>query len=638
MKSKLSISLCIALHAILVLIFAAITVTYETGALNTPLRLSQGTLRAILSIVSQAFTIAYCAALVWLTQRITLHEFTKYPQTLTSIHDKSSAWLGLGSSLQTMGRQVKLASDLLGVSMITVYLLLIFVVHTTLPSIFTFTSQNVTSVSAYPTTLSRQDVISELVLGAGNGVDDLNEVRIGLTNLYAILQVYDALNFPTVGVADSMLYDIIPIIQNPADADVEVNATTFSVDCASLPGAVQESFVYPNATPSQQAPYTFEFDDGKYTFSVTAMGINQFQVLPVINSSLIATDESNDLANLSTLIVATTYPLVDSAANNVTSQAVSINPIWKDSETYGEFHEITGINVVGCNFDVHNSTVHVNAQSRTVNQSSFLSMPVGWHEWAEPGTSEDLLLMETLQAFISNVPSVSSIDDPTLGIPDGTVDIIAYVRPHSLIEQFLQMDIATIRNANLNVSGPITLDELNRCLGRAFAAVLWFYNSASPTSLELVFSDVGAKQRQGQALIPSSVPQERLTVNKISLFAGLAASCALFVLAIGMIIKSGGFVKNDIHHDISGLLPILWFLGHEPRLIAVQHPDLDALRTAGMFKVTGISHSGQHTYTSNGKGQDAEYELGSLTEPMHSSDPLLRQRKNHVCPTCGTEC
>ena len=43
---------------------------------------------------------------------------------------------------------------------------------------------------------------------------------------------------PTVGVMDNVLYDIIPLVPNGI-GPVEVNATTFEVDCGSLPTAQQ---------------------------------------------------------------------------------------------------------------------------------------------------------------------------------------------------------------------------------------------------------------------------------------------------------------------------------------------------------------------------------------------------------------
>ena len=52
------------------------------------------------------------------------------------------------------------------------------------------------------------------------------------TPLHAILSVYDAMDISTVGLRESTLYDIIPVIENAANAGVTVNSTTISVDCS----------------------------------------------------------------------------------------------------------------------------------------------------------------------------------------------------------------------------------------------------------------------------------------------------------------------------------------------------------------------------------------------------------------------
>ena len=75
------------------------------------------------------------------------------------MHDKSSAWLGLVSSLSVLSSQRKLVTDLIGVLIITLYLMCILVVHTTLPATFSVGIANVTVSNAYLTTLARQSSV-----------------------------------------------------------------------------------------------------------------------------------------------------------------------------------------------------------------------------------------------------------------------------------------------------------------------------------------------------------------------------------------------------------------------------------------------------------------------------------------------
>ncbi|KAJ3528628.1 hypothetical protein NM688_g7973 [Phlebia brevispora] len=495
MNSRLTVALCIVLHAVLVLIYVAILATHHAGVYDRPLQLSSGTARTVTTIVSQLFTIVYCAILMLLTQRITLQEFTKRPQTLTAIHDKTSAWLGLGSSLQTLGRQAKLAADFLGVSMITLYLLLIFIVHTTLPGIYGVTTQNVTIFHAYPTMLARQLNASNVFGG----------YAVSSFDPYAILEVYSMLNVTTAGVADSMIYDIIPVVENAANDGVLVNATTFSVDCALIPDVVQTKFWPPTTDFGEGSPatFTFGFGSGNYSVDIATMGQNQFQVQNAIpNGTGIAPLDP-------ALIVASTCPMVDSAGDNGT--AVSINPMW---QPIGQQNVTDGIYLFGCNFNAENSTVYVNPQSQSVIQPPSPPMPTRWHEWAAPNASSDPLV-QLVSLIISSAPPAPYNPGPVF-VTNNTYTAESTTQP-SLIDQFLYMDISTGRNASVGASGPVTITELNWSLARAYAALLWYYNSLSATSLNIAFGDATMQGRnQGQVAIPSPVLQERLSVNTTS--------------------------------------------------------------------------------------------------------------------------
>ncbi|KAJ3534660.1 hypothetical protein NM688_g7102 [Phlebia brevispora] len=616
MNSRLTIALCITLHAILVLIFAAILATYEAGVYNRPLALSSTTTRTVITIVSQSFTIAYCAILALLTQRLTLHDFIKRPQTLTAIHDKSSAWLGLGSSLQTLTRQRKLISDILGVFMITLYLLLIFVVHTTLPDIFGITAQNVTTLATYPTTLGRQSNISG-VLTSGDASNAI----------FSILQVYDTLDLATIGVSENMLYDIIPVIGSPASgAEVEVNATTFSVDCGSLPGIAQANFQIPDSGSEEGIPqYTFGLNGGRYSASLVPMGPNQFQVVPLVDNNEDPTDYK------SMVVVASTYTVVNSTGNNVT--ATSINPVWEitpEGSTVPD-ENISNVVLIGCNFNVQNSTAFVDAQSRSVVHYSAPPNSKSQGEWTDPGIQSDPLLQEFFEYFVQNEPIAQDTMVYEVSVTNVTSNA-TYIPSPSLLEWFLYTDISAKEDPNLyGTLDSVSAEQLSSSLGRAYAAVLWYYNSV--TSLSLAFNETGAIRERGQAAIPSLNFQERLSVNKISLFAGLGASCALFVLAVVMIARSVSFTKDVVHHDVSGLLPILWLLGHEPRLAAIEEPDLDALRAAGMHIVTGIDSLRRRMGSSKGMTEDdvvEEYELEYPNSGPRSQafDPLLTRIEN----------
>lgn len=72
-------------------------------------------------------------------------------QTLTAIHDKSSAWLGLGSASVSLWQQLKLRAAALGVLGIATYLLGVFVLHITIPGLFHVVPFNATVSALYVT-------------------------------------------------------------------------------------------------------------------------------------------------------------------------------------------------------------------------------------------------------------------------------------------------------------------------------------------------------------------------------------------------------------------------------------------------------------------------------------------------------
>ena len=74
-------------------------------------------------------------------------------QTLTTVHDKSSAWYGLGSALTSLYQQTKFRSSLVGVASIVVYLFCVFVLHITIPSMFSVEPYNATIAMTVKTEL-----------------------------------------------------------------------------------------------------------------------------------------------------------------------------------------------------------------------------------------------------------------------------------------------------------------------------------------------------------------------------------------------------------------------------------------------------------------------------------------------------
>jgi hypothetical protein len=72
------------------------------------------------------------------TQRVALRRDLLQPQSLTSLHDRTAAWLGVGSALNIVRKQRRAFSRTL---VTAVYLLCIFGLHNTIPALFSLVTE-----------------------------------------------------------------------------------------------------------------------------------------------------------------------------------------------------------------------------------------------------------------------------------------------------------------------------------------------------------------------------------------------------------------------------------------------------------------------------------------------------------------
>ncbi|KIP03458.1 hypothetical protein PHLGIDRAFT_15856 [Phlebiopsis gigantea 11061_1 CR5-6] len=114
-------------------------------------------------------------------------------------------------------RQFGLPAASAGVASILAYLLMIFTLHVTIPSVLHAEPFNDTVATTHPTILAN----SSFTEGTGPSFD--------------FLQVYN--QFPTLGLSDNMVYDIIPTIPNAVGSTL-VNASVYNVTCGRFPSPI----------------------------------------------------------------------------------------------------------------------------------------------------------------------------------------------------------------------------------------------------------------------------------------------------------------------------------------------------------------------------------------------------------------
>jgi hypothetical protein len=74
----------------------------------------------------------YLGLLLMMTQRIALRHAVLQPQNLTTLHDRSNAWLGLGATVGVMWKQRGLSHH---ITLTVLYLGLLFGLHNTIPTL-----------------------------------------------------------------------------------------------------------------------------------------------------------------------------------------------------------------------------------------------------------------------------------------------------------------------------------------------------------------------------------------------------------------------------------------------------------------------------------------------------------------------
>ncbi|KAF7798576.1 hypothetical protein EIP86_009798 [Pleurotus ostreatoroseus] len=204
-----------------------------------------------------------------------------------------------------------------------------------------------------------------------------------------------------------------------------------------------------------------------------------------------------------------------------------------------------------------------------------------WHNWTDPGVSQDPLLAQPLMYFAANSGFDAFNFERALTVITNTTNVTVSSLITSL-DTFLTLDMSLAQNVtDASDLGNATLADLNRSLAKAYAAVLW-YNNVQKTTIVRSSNE----RQQGEALIPATELQVRIIINMFSLALGLGSSCILLALFIVFVCRTRHVRKQDGPLvDSTGLLPMLWLLGNEPSLKHISKPDLDALRAAGMYEV-----------------------------------------------------
>ncbi|EKM54969.1 uncharacterized protein PHACADRAFT_208510 [Phanerochaete carnosa HHB-10118-sp] len=620
--------LCLSLHVLLVFIHVALFVVishhYE-HAFTIRLDSSTSTWAPlIVGTTLQIFATAYSAILVLLTQRLALRNDLGTRQTLTAVHDKASAWLGLGSALGSLWQQTKLRAATWGVSCITLYLLCMFTLHISIQGLFHVVPYNATIPTLQSTNLTNANYTANMV------------------SAYDILLVYDQI--PTVGLLDNMVYDIVPQVPS-ATGNAKVNASMYEVQCMALPNVQYEDIIDDTAAPTM-----FFLTDGPGSAAI-GIKLPYYQALyaGTISNITMCTAPNQDQTDCwAPIVIASTVSIIDSSGAGVPTSTGNpwVAMPFVEAQDVGNFIIssdgppqqpqvlITAIQMVACAVEINDTQIDVSAMTRQP-----LAPPPRPSEalWAAFSWPENLTIDDPRLIAAQNTPSLSpssghendvdltiwsvlaltasdtsfnvTIAEPMLYMnpQDSPVHNLYNINPEFVTQAPAAFDTFVAEELEIAAQNRtnVTLADLNHSIGKALAAVHWYgqtQNYSGPHASNGIMQSflsndvpvIVPEQPQpasgvGQTTIMVLVPRYRLNLSLTSLIIGTVASTILLLLAAILVRLPSSSGKNTTTAratvDSAGLLQITWLLGHEPHIAAVATPELEALRAAGMFEL-----------------------------------------------------
>ncbi|GJE91632.1 hypothetical protein PsYK624_077820 [Phanerochaete sordida] len=633
-------AICIGLHGILILlhiILLALCVRRAEHSVTfalTPFSVEWYPLAVTTAM--QVFGTLILAALVASTQSLAFRSDLYVRQTLTALHDKSSAWLGLGAACSSLWEQFKMRAAMLGVAYITAYLVGMWLLHVTIPTVLSVVPYNDT------VPMLNRTILANTTTSHSN-----------YASAYDILLFSDQV--PTLGLQENMIYDIIPTIPS-AYGSTAVNASVYDVDCTALPTVgppdafgsggggglpLTEMMLFYVDSPGNKS----NLFSASLPYSASAVYTGQPLV---IEHRCSASDPSTGYhpgTCWTPIFLLSTVAIVDADGKEppVPGGAwVSIDPLVSVvSYPYADPAVlITGLQILACSVQITNIKIDVSVDTRTP-----LAPPpppkadVHWRDWTWPddpaltdqlraaqntpyfsplsGHSSSLTVSAGLANLTDGAPpqllpgfnyTAFQVDPPQRNVVINTFlrESDSYPVAPSAFDVFLSEDLRLASGNRTNVS----VAEINHSMAKALAAVAWYSNNmdsssphaidkltqlqstfVSPLATEFNLTLVGtddALSHYGEATINVVVQRLRLNLSILPILVGLVTSVVLLVVAILVIrvpASARAAFDPDVSIDSGGLLQYTWLLGNEPHLAEVEHPELENLRAAGMFDV-----------------------------------------------------
>ncbi|KAF8552853.1 hypothetical protein OG21DRAFT_1326343 [Imleria badia] len=236
---------CYVLHIVLValqVILLALLIRHPEHSVVIPFESS--TMTISLSALLQAIYMLYSALLVVVTQRLALSRIVCERRKLTTVHDVSGAWTGIGAAVYILWQQRQLPSSIREITAVVTYLTSMLVLHIGSSSIMQWQAFNSTLLGVLP---------SDLALpGSAVAIS-----KLGWAEIFPIARsIGQDTDVSTYGLSKRTLYDVPQVPTNVTFSEASVNATTLDVQCGLVP----------NLT------FSYQSSEGEYLISFSLNG------------------------------------------------------------------------------------------------------------------------------------------------------------------------------------------------------------------------------------------------------------------------------------------------------------------------------------------------------------------------------
>ncbi|KIJ64324.1 hypothetical protein HYDPIDRAFT_28768 [Hydnomerulius pinastri MD-312] len=572
--------LCYLLHGAVLVMHVVLLVLYfehvEHG-LTVAMTPNTSNLNVVLSACLQSAYTIYTAILVYITQSLALWYALSRRQKLTTVHDVSSAWSGLGSAICGLWQQSTLEASSRQLLLVTAYLGSVAVLHISSSTIMQFQAFNATT-----------SALGTLTQAWPPDFEAPAEAWDTLKTVTAVLPAMQRIpNLSKTGLFNSTVYDVFSNITQPGTATVHSNTVTAS--CGLIA----------NASYTMQTPSSWIINvPMNSTFNYTIISVPPLCNGMIVSLPYQAISLQPGASNETYLGVANPIFLVSASIDMASSvkNDTSLSFQMPSNATLGCYNGAntiavtTPVYLVGCPLQRLNGTVRTDPLTNTLLEPNLTLGP------SESSSNSDWDLLAPLDLLVTSEilnlvgaglvgadaggNEVFTKTTPTSGVAPSLIDKYGLFSAETTFINSCKLYYDTY-DSNTTSAPSLSRSRMEAAVAQVAAEIIWMGVQYGPSAGG--FPSVTLEgQYQQQEL------KWRLNINLLPLL--FATIGSLIMLALSLILT--GAFSEQRHRPLTSSASVLeaFWLGARSRSLcdpfeSVMRPTDKELRSAGMFDV-----------------------------------------------------